>query len=134
MLTIESPKLTYDEYALQPQGRTLRRGAAVRGEAPRVTISIGAPQVQRLTAQTVVPDDELEAFGELEPKPYWEFTRTERTPIRGAYRLSMIVKSPARFAARADFAVKAEIEVTKFGLLTYTTPASGVDALNVKLS
>jgi hypothetical protein len=76
----------------------------------------------------------LEAFGELESEPYWEFTRTPSRDIRGPFRFSMIVKSSGADQSHADFAIRTEVEITRFGFRTYRTAAAGVDALKVRLA
>jgi len=91
----------------------------------------GGGEVTETTNRTV---PFLEAFGELESEPYWEFTRTPSRDIRGPFRFSMIVKSSGADQAHADFAIRIEVEITRFGFRTYRTAAAGVEALKVRLA
>jgi hypothetical protein len=94
---------------------------------------IGANIGEDTTVTTDFEKPFLEAYHELQSDPYWAFTATDETPLRGSYRLSMVVKARAGRAAKADVTLRATVQRKKFGLIPYEIPAEAEPRLSVRL-
>lgn len=72
----------------------------------------------------------LEALNLLRPDPVWEFSRSPAHAIKGAHRLVLVVRSPARTAVEGRLSITASIRRKYWNIIPYRVLlAGGVDTL-----
>lgn len=70
----------------------------------------------------------LEALNLLRPDPVWEFSRSAAHEIKGAHRLVLVVRSPARIAVEGRLSITASIRRKHWNIIPYRVLlAGGVD-------
>jgi hypothetical protein len=68
---------------------------------------------------TVVKETSLQALYELQPTPTWEFTQTSLDPIKGNYRLRMVVRAPKDVASTGTIGLTATVQKKHLGIFPY---------------
>ena len=59
------------------------------------------------------------AMGELEPRPGWDFSATESSPLVGVQRLALVLRAPRDIAIVGELSVDAIIRRRRFGLIPH---------------
>ena len=76
----------------------------------------------------------VEALYELESTPSWALYRTGSTPLRGAQRFHLVVRSPKGAATLANVGVSATLERKRLGIVPYRAAVTERPELSFELS
>lgn len=90
-------------------------------------LNLGVESTRERTTRDVF----CEAFNELRPDPYWEFTPTPAGPLRGSHRLTMVTSAPAESRVTGTVSVSATIRHRRFGLFSARSEDSDDTAFTV---
>jgi hypothetical protein len=67
----------------------------------------------------------LQAYGELDPAPWWELYRVEGAELRGMQELRLVVRTPAGVPVDGGASIEAKVERRKYGLMRYVVSLPG---------
>ena len=95
-------------------------------------VDIGVEGGGQRTIETVNQEIFIQAFGEQQSEPYWEFRKPKGVEIRGSYRFAMIVKVPKDIKALAEVNAQATIKRKAWGI-TYSTDLENAPQLTATM-
>ena len=97
--------------------RTVKIGASLKILPEVAELGIGSGSERKQTWQH--NEVFLEALNELQSDPIWEFTKTDKEPIRKSHRFDLVVRSPKDAVTGGMVSLSATVERKRLGIIPY---------------